>query len=70
MIEIFDRKNNAVNAIFTFVEEAMEMGESCLIHSLHGKSRATAVLCAYLMRKYSWSLNKCLELIHTKKEGL
>jgi hypothetical protein len=52
------------------VEEAMEQGESCLIHSLHGKSRACAVLGAYLMRKYSWSLNKSLELINAKKEGL
>jgi hypothetical protein len=69
-MKIFDKKNSAVNAIFEFVEEAMEMGESCLIHSIHGKSRATAVLVAYLMRKYGWSLNKCLELTNSKKEGL
>lgn len=48
----------------------MEAGESCLIHSLHGKSRATAVLTAYLMRKYSWTLSKCLEFVGAKKEGL
>jgi protein-tyrosine phosphatase len=48
----------------------MEAGESCLIHSVHGKSRACAVLAAYLMKKYNWSLNKCLEYINTKKEGL
>ena len=48
----------------------MEQGESCLIHSLNGKSRATAVLVAYLMKKYSWNLNKCLELVNSKKEGL
>jgi hypothetical protein len=52
------------------VEEAVELGESCLIHSLHGKSRACAVLSAYLMRRYGWSLNKTLELINSKKEGL
>lgn len=48
----------------------MEQGESCLIHSLHGKSRACAVMAAYLMKKYNWSLNKTLELINNKKEGL
>jgi protein-tyrosine phosphatase len=48
----------------------VEQGESCLIHSLHGKSRACAVLAAYLMKKYNWSLNKALELINSKKEGL
>lgn len=68
--QIFDRKNNATNAIFTFIEEAMDQGESCLVHSLHGKSRACAVLAAYLMRRYSWSLNKALELLNAKKEGL
>lgn len=48
----------------------MLLGESCLIHSMHGKSRACAVLVAYLIKKYSWSLNKCLEFVNSKKEGL
>ena len=48
----------------------MEQGESCLIHSLYGKSRAFAVIVAYMMKKYSWSLSRCLELIHSKKEGV
>ena len=48
----------------------MEAGESCLIHSVHGKSRACAVLVGYLMKKYNWSLNKCLEYVNCKKEGL
>ena len=48
----------------------MEQGESCLIHSVNGKSRACAVTVAYLMKKYSWSLNKCLEFISSKKEKL
>ena len=69
-LQIFDKKNNAINAIFQFIEEAMEQGQSCLIHSLHGKSRSTAVLVAYLMKKYGWNLNKCLELVNSKKEGL
>ena len=70
LCQIFDKKNNAVNAIFHFVEEAMEQGECCLIHSVNGKSRATAVTVAYLMKKYSWSLKKCLEFISSKKEKL
>ena len=48
----------------------MEQGESCLVHSLYGKSRATAVMVAYLMKKYSWSMHKCLEFISSKKENL
>ena len=46
------------------------MGESCLIHSLHGKSRASSVLVAYLMKKYGWSMNKALQLLQSKKQGL
>lgn len=67
LTQIFDKKNNSINTIFHFVEEAMEVGESCLIHSVNGKSRATAVLVAYLMRKYQWNLSKCLEFIVDKK---
>lgn len=48
----------------------MEQGESCLIHSVNGKSRACAVLVAYLMKKYGWSLDKCLEFTASKKENL
>ena len=48
----------------------MENGESCLIHSIFGKSRSCAVLVAYLMKKYNWSLSKCLELVNSKKEGI
>lgn len=69
-MQIFDKKSNAVSAIFSFIEEAMEQGESCLIHSINGKSRACAVLVAYLMKKYSWSLSKCLEFVNSKKEHL
>lgn len=47
----------------------MEQGESCLIHSINAKSRSCAVTTAYLMKKYSWSLNKCLEFISSKKEN-
>lgn len=69
-MKIFDKKGNALEAIFSFIEETVETGESCLIHSNFGKSRGFAVLAAYLMRKYAWSLDKCLEYARTKKEGL
>ena len=37
---------------------------------MYGKSRSCAVLVAYMMKKYNWSLNKCLEYVNAKKEGL
>ncbi len=41
-----------------------------MIHSLHGKSRACAVMVAYMMKKYHWSLDRCFEYITSKKEHL
>ena len=37
---------------------------------MYGKSRSCAVLVAYLIKKYNWSLNKCLEFINSKKDSL
>ena len=48
----------------------MEQGESCLIHSVNGKTRACAVMVGYLMKKYEWGLDKCLEFVASKKENL
>lgn len=45
----------------------MEQGESVLVHSINGKSRAGCVVLAYLMRKYCWSLQKSIDFICSKK---
>ena len=37
---------------------------------MFGKSRSCAVIVAYLIKKYNWSLNKCLDFVNAKKEGL
>lgn len=55
--------------IFTFIEEAAEQGESVLVHSIHGKSRSGSVIIAYLMKKYSWSLEKCYDYVSSKKDS-
>lgn len=54
--------------IYSFIEEAMEEGESVLVHSVHGKSRAGSVIIAYLMKKYSWTLPKTIDFITSKKD--
>ena len=68
--KVFDKSQEAISTIFQFIEEAMEKGESCLVHSINGKSRASMVIVAYLMRKYQWSLAKCLQYIDSRKERL
>lgn len=59
-----------MNMIFGFIEEAMEEGKSCLVHSVNAKSRAFVVVAAYLMKKYSWSLQKTLDYVGSKKDQL
>ena len=49
---LLDPKDEASNAIFEFIEEALNATESVLVHSVRGQSRATCALAAYIMRKY------------------
>ena len=65
-----DPKDEASNAIFEFIEEAIQATESVLVHSVRGQSRATCGLAAYIMRKYQWSLLKSLEFLNSRRPDL
>jgi hypothetical protein len=65
-----DGKDQAANAIFDFIEEAINATESVLVHSVRGQSRATCALAAYIMRKYNWSLLKSLEFLNSRRPDL
>lgn len=67
---VLDSKDEASNAIFDFIEEAVEQTESVLVHSVRGQSRATCTLAAYIMRKYRWSLLKSLEFLNSRRPDL
>jgi len=47
---ILDVSNTNANKIYNFIEESCEQGESCLVHSVRGQSRASTVLAAYFMK--------------------
>jgi hypothetical protein len=67
---ILDSNNNNANKIYNFIEEAYEQGESCLVHSVRGQSRASTVLAAYFMKKYKWSLYKTIEFLNNRRPDL
>ncbi|CAD8057708.1 unnamed protein product [Paramecium primaurelia] len=67
---LFDERSENVNKIFTFIEECFQQGESCLVHSVRGQSRACCVLAAYFMKKYSWTLYKTLEYLNSRRPDL
>ena len=67
---LLDGRDEASNAIFDFIEEALNATESVLVHSVRGQSRATCALGAYIMRKYKWSLLKSLEFLNSRRPDL
>jgi protein-tyrosine phosphatase len=50
---LFDQQGQTLAAIAAFVNKAQAKGESVLVHSLRGQSRASCAVCAYLMLRYA-----------------
>lgn len=51
---IFDDSNTVLDDLYAFIEEALDVGDSVLIHSTDGQSRACFCSCVYFMLKYKW----------------
>lgn len=51
---IFDDSNSVLDDLYAFIEEALDVGDSVLIHSTDGQSRAAFCACVYFMLKYKW----------------
>ena len=51
---VFDESNVVLDEIYTFIEEAIDVGESVLVHSSDGVSRASFCAAVYFMLKYRW----------------
>lgn len=51
---VFDEGNVVLDEIYTFIEEAIDVGESVLVHSTDGVSRASFCASVYFMLKYRW----------------
>ena len=63
---LFDMKDEIQNKIISFIDESLTKGEGLLVHSVKGTNRALIIVVIYFMKKYSWSLKKCLELLEIK----
>ena len=51
---VFDEANQVLDEIYVFIEEAIERGESVLVHCTDGLSRASFCCAVYFMLKYRW----------------
>lgn len=67
---LFDSRDEIANRIVSFIDDALERGEGLLVHSLTGQNRVCIVIVIYLMKKYHWCLQKCVEYIKTKKTDI
>ena len=67
---LFDSNDQIIEKILYFIAQALSRGEGLLIISLKGKDRCCIIVVIYLMRKYNWSVDKCIEYIKSKKEDI
>ena len=68
--KLFDSNDEIVDKILLFIRESLLNGEGLLIHSVKGKNRCCVVVIIYLMKKYYWSVNKCIDFLKSKKEDI
>ena len=67
---LFDPNDEIVDKILLFIRDSFIRGEGLLIHSVKGKNRCCIVVIIYLMKKYYWSVNKCIDFLKSKKEDI
>lgn len=58
---------NMYTQISSFIDEAVEKGDSVLVHSLDGIGRCVACVTAYLMFRHRWSFEKALDFLCNKR---
>ena len=59
-----------VNNIISFIETEMIHGQGVFAFSMKGINKVCVVVMLYLMRKYLWTFNRCLEYLKSKKRKL
>ena len=58
------------NKIEDFIEDSFNKGEGVLAFSVRGQNRVCIVILIFLMKKYKWPLNRCLEFLRNKKQDI
>lgn len=55
---------------YKFIDEALNVGESVLVHSVKGHNRSVCIIASYMMKKFRWTLYKTLEFLHSRRPDL
>ena len=67
---ILDPNDQITNECYVFINEAHSAGDSVLVHSVMGQSRACTIVASWIMRKYQWNLLKTLEFLNSRRSDL
>ena len=52
---------------YNFIDNAIQKGDSVLVHSVNGLNRAGTIVTAFLMRKYRWTLQKTIQFMLSRR---
>ena len=63
---LFEPNDEIPNKIISFIEESFLKGEGLLVLSMKGINRALIVVVIYFMKKFFWSVKKCVEFLNIK----
>ncbi len=65
--QLFETGDENVFKIMNFIDNADKNGEGLLIFSIRGQDRCCIVVIIFLMKKYNWCVNKCIDFMMSKK---
>lgn len=68
--KLLDSKDEIPNRLVSFIDDAIKNGEGLLAYSVRGQNRVCIVVILYLMRKYNWSLKKCITFLNINKKDI
>ena len=63
-------KDDIVTKIINFIDLCLKNGDGLLIYSVKGQNRCCVAIVIYLMKKYSWSVEKCKQYLLCKKQDI
>ena len=67
---LFDPEFIIPTEIENFIDDSINSGEGLLIYSKKGIDRACIIIIIYFMKKFNWSLQKCMEYLKVKKRDM
>lgn len=56
--------------MFNFIENALDLGDSVLVNSYYGRTKACICVMLYIAQKYRWTIFKTLDFMKNRRPDL